>query len=109
MRVRINSPKKVFDPKKLNFFRREANLTSIPLALIPIFDVLSQQIEVLPLDVPDWSEKECLQNAPNHDDSQSELNESITERVPAGAFCMTWPVFILGAMVFSIVSSQNNS
>lgn len=81
-------------------------MTTLPLALIPIFDVLSQQIEVLPLGVPEqWSEKECPQMA--KDELQPESNESITERVPVGAFCMTWPVFILAIIVFSIVSNSD--
>lgn len=87
------------------FCRREANLTSLSLALVPIFDVLSQQIEVLPLGVPEkWSEEECKTNSVNEEPESFNLNDSTGEHVPDGAFCMTWPVFLLGSMIFSIVN-----
>ncbi|KAI6234034.1 hypothetical protein M3Y99_00836800 [Aphelenchoides fujianensis] len=54
------------------------------LALVPLFDVLSQQIEVLPLDVPsEWTEADAADE-------------------PA-AFCVAWPVFFLGSLVISMM------
>lgn len=87
-------------------------MTSLPLALVPIFDVLSQQIEVLPLGVPEqWSEKEC-QSSVNSGDDESKEDETVTEsaykHTPSNAFCIAWPVFLLGAMAFAIVSHFNH-
>jgi hypothetical protein len=90
----------------LRTFRREANLTSLPLALVPIFDVLSQQIEVLPLGLPEqWSEQDCPANSTNGQ-SLENIDEQAMERVPGSSsiFCMSWPVFLLGTIAFSVVS-----
>jgi hypothetical protein len=83
-------------------------LTSLPLALVPIFDVLSQQIEVLPLGAEQWSEKECLVVANSTDDkAESDANELNIRHTSNGLFCLAWPVFLLGSMAFAIVSNQH--
>ncbi|KAI6184617.1 hypothetical protein M3Y97_00615700 [Aphelenchoides bicaudatus] len=84
---------------------REANSTSLPRALLPIFDVLSQQIEVLPLGLPEqWSEHDCPAAANSTIQSSENIDEQAVERVHSSSvFCMSWPVFLLGTTACSVM------
>ncbi|KAI6179196.1 hypothetical protein M3Y98_00584400 [Aphelenchoides besseyi] len=70
------------------------------LSLVPLFDVLSQQIEVLPPDVPsEWSEVDCSVTSTAKTASEIETNDSEYTH----AFCIAWPVFWLGSTIISML------